>query len=76
MEANVITIGLSPKETRLLYDVLINEIKRLQARIELADDPMLLTDHRTALAHTLELKEEIRKQFEEQGFNVFGNDDT
>ena len=76
MEINVTTLNLSPKEIRLLYDVLINEIKRLQARIELADDPILLTDHRTALAHTLELKEEIGKQLREQGFNVFGNDDT
>lgn len=72
----VTTINLSAKEMRLLYDVLFNEIKRLQARIKLADDPILLEDHRAALLQTLELQEEIGKQLEEQGFNVFGNDDT
>lgn len=72
----VTTINLSAKETRLLYDVLLNEIKRLQARIKLADDPILLEDHRAALLQTLELQEEIKKQLKEQGFNVFGNDDT
>lgn len=72
----VTTINLSAKETRLLYDVLLNEIKRLQARIKLADDPILLEDHRAALLQTMELQEEIGKQLKEQGFNVFGNDDT
>ena len=72
----VTTINLSAKETRLLYNVLLNEIKRLQARIKLADDPILLEDHRAALLQTLELQEEIGKQLKEQGFNVFGNDDT
>ena len=72
----VTTINLSAKETRLLYDVLFNEIKRLQARIKLADDPILLEDHRAALLQTMELQEEIGKQLKEQGFNVFGNDDT
>ena len=72
----VTTINLSAKETRLLYDVLLNEIRRLQARIKLADDPILLEDHRAALLRTLELREEIGKQLKEQGFNVFGNDDT
>ena len=72
----VTTINLSAKETRLLYDVLLNEIKRLQARIKLADDPILLEDHRAALLQTMELQEEIGKQLKEQGLNVFGNDDT
>lgn len=72
----VTTINLSAKETRLLYDVLFNEIKRLQARIKLADDSILLEDHRAALLQTMELQEEIGKQLEEQGFDVFGNDDT